>query len=265
MKQPQKPRKNPKAGTTLVEMVLTLLLFGIMMAFIVGILSPAAKVFVRIQKLQYAQLIVDNTIQELRSLTQEATQYVKIYERAADPAGAPIDGNAVAGNNEIRNRRGADSGQALEFITTQNYLLVISTGGCDDTDIYLRTDDDARLQQEEATKAGRLLSRYYSQDTNGRYVCEKDGTPVARAVSSIFTDGYYMGNYLEIIFSYPTDADDTPIDPGENVPYLLAEVRLYSDETRTQLVVRDTAVLDLRYEVKRNDEETVMGETLPGP
>ncbi|MCI8566385.1 MAG: type II secretion system protein [Lachnospiraceae bacterium] len=251
MKRLKKLRENRKAGVTLVEMVVTLLLFGIMMAFIIGILSPAAKMFVRMQKLQYAQIIVDNTIQELRGLAQEATGYVKIYEKATQA------GDEVAGNAEILNKPGKDRGQALEFITTQNYLLVISTGGCEETDIYLRTDDDDSLQAEEGITPGRLLGRYYSQDKQNRYVCQKDGTPVARAVAGIFTDGYYMGNYLEITFSYPPKSDGTTPQVGDPVEYLLAEVCLYSDAARTQLVTRDTAVIDFRYEVKRNDALTV--------
>ena len=65
----QRLRRYRKSGTSLVEMVVTLLVFGIMMTMMVGVLSPAAKIFVRIQKLQYAQIILDNTIQELRGMT----------------------------------------------------------------------------------------------------------------------------------------------------------------------------------------------------
>ena len=66
-------RRYRKSGISLVEMVVTLLIFSIMMTMMVGVLSPAAKIFIRIQKLQYAQIILDNTIQELRGMTRDAT------------------------------------------------------------------------------------------------------------------------------------------------------------------------------------------------
>ena len=53
-------RRYRKSGISLVEMVVTLLIFSIMMTMMVGVLSPAAKIFIRIQKLQYAQIILDN-------------------------------------------------------------------------------------------------------------------------------------------------------------------------------------------------------------
>jgi len=97
--------------------------------------------------------------------------------------------------------------------------------------------------------AGRLFARYYVREKDAKYHYEDaSGQPIARAVSSIFTDGYYMGNYLEIIFSYPPLAA-----PDEVVDYLEAEVRIYGDEQRNELVVKESVVLDLRYEVKRQD------------
>ena len=59
MKRWQYLKRKGRSGTTLVEMVVTMLLSGMMMAMIAGIMSPAAKMFVRIQKQQFAQLIMD--------------------------------------------------------------------------------------------------------------------------------------------------------------------------------------------------------------
>ena len=44
---------------SLVEMIVILLVFGIMMTMMVGILSAATKIYMRIQRLQNAQIILD--------------------------------------------------------------------------------------------------------------------------------------------------------------------------------------------------------------
>ena len=71
MKRWQYLKRKGRSGTTLVEMVVTMLLSGMMMAMIAGIMSPAAKMFVRIQKQQFAQLIMDNTISQLQAITRQ--------------------------------------------------------------------------------------------------------------------------------------------------------------------------------------------------
>lgn len=57
---------NKKDGTTLVETIVTMLLISIMFAMAATALSSAAKVFVREQRLQYAQSILDSTMTELQ-------------------------------------------------------------------------------------------------------------------------------------------------------------------------------------------------------
>ena len=70
-------------------------------------------------------------------------------------------------------------------------------------------------------------------------------------MNSVFPDRYYMGNYLEITYSYPPGTS-----PDEKVDYLEAEVRLYGDEEKNELVVKESVVLDLRYNVNRRDGAT---------
>ena len=196
-------------------MVVTLLVFGIMMTMMVGVLSPAAKIFVRIQKLQYAQIILDNTIQELRGMTRDATGYIKIYEKCGE-------------TDRIADQTGAQSGQGLEFVNEDGYVMLISTEGCPDTGIYRGSQLLSTVNPGDVP-AGRLFARYY--------VREKDG--------------YYMGNYLEITFSYPSGTS-----PDGKVDYLEAEVRLYSDAEKNEMVVKESVVLDLRYHVNRQDRVT---------
>ncbi len=234
----QRLRRYRKSGTSLVEMVVTLLVFGIMMTMMVGVLSPAAKIFVRIQKLQYAQIILDNTIQELRGMTRDATGYIKIYEKCGE-------------TDRIADQTGAQSGQGLEFVNEDGYVMLISTEGCPDTGIYRGSQLLSTVDPGDVP-AGRLFARYYVREKDGKYHYEDtSGHPIARAVNSIFTDRYYMGNYLEITFSYPSGTS-----PDGKVDYLEAEVRLYSDAEKNEMVVKESVVLDLRYHVNRQDRVT---------
>lgn len=220
-----------------MELVVALLVFGIMMAMAVGILSPAAKIFVRMQKLQYARLILDNTVQELRGMARGATQYVKIYSSC----GA---GDSLIGTS------GAGSGKGLEFLNTDGYVVLISTEGCPATDIYLGTEKIGNIGSADV-ESGRLLERYFVRGEGTEYNYQKeDGTYIARAYNKTFADRYYMGNYLDVEFSYgSTDAEG-------NVKSLKADIALYSDSGKTQLVVKDSVVLDLRYDVKKEDGST---------
>lgn len=76
-----------KNGTTLVEMIVTLLLISIMMVMAAASLSSASKIFARLQKMQYAQSILDTTMTELRSITKDACEYIKIYSSAVGGIG----------------------------------------------------------------------------------------------------------------------------------------------------------------------------------
>ena len=177
---------------TLVELVVSMLLVAIIMAMVVGILSPAAKIFLRMQKLQYAQQILDNTAAQLQDMAGEATKYVKIY---------------VNGNN-IAEAVGAASGSALEFVNPEGYITLISADGSPAMNLML---EDTKIDTAEEVQKGRLVARYYNiantTDTGTyQYNYTKGGNQIARAMARIFTDGYYMGNYLEIEFAYPAGA-----------------------------------------------------------
>ncbi len=63
-----------------------------------------------------------------------------------------------------------------------------------------------------------------------------------------------MGNYLKIEFSFPGGVDE-----GAAVNYVNAKVELYGDKERTQLVVQEDVVLELRYVTERVDAVTAGG------
>lgn len=238
----EEEKKRRKAGTTLVELIVSMFLMSILMAAVVGILSPAAKLFVRMQRLQFAQVILDNVIQELRGITENASGYVKLYDTCEPDT---LMGDKV----------GEEEGLALEFLDTQGYVTLISTQGCPETDIYLGTQKIDTMKAEDQ-KPGRLLIRYYAQGTGERYYYEnKDGRAVARALQKVFAEGAYMGNYLEITFSYPPG-----LAPGDKVEYLNAQVAVYRDEAKTKLWVKDQVTLDLRYHAVKKMDPTAQKE-----
>lgn len=270
----QNLRKKARAGTTLTEMVVTLLVFGILMAMVTAVLHPATKTFIRMQKLQYAQIILDNTIQELRGIVLEASGagYVKIYPLC----GLTATGGAteLTSDNSSANGIGTDQGKGLEFVSLDQYVMLVSADGSPQTDLYVGTTNRVKIGTGERIEPGRLLVRYYKPQ-NGMYDY-KDITGgktvyVARAVTQVFADshgkdsegpvsGYYMGNYVGLEFSFPepckveTDAD------GEHkyYNYVKVKVSLYNDPDRKpeHLVAEDTAVLDFRYPVERRDSVT---------
>ncbi|MDE7013225.1 MAG: type II secretion system GspH family protein [Kineothrix sp.] len=226
-----------KSGMTLVELVVSMLLVSIIMAMVVGILSPAAKIFLRMQRLHYAQQILDNTAAQLRNMAGEATKYVKIYKDAEN----------------IVNSGGEAKGPVLEFVNPEGYTTLISADGSPEMDLVL---ESTKIDMAEEVEKGRLVARYYNivNIATNEYNYTQGGKEVARAVAGVFTDGYYMGNYLKIEFSYPpgVGADDSP------VTYLEAKLSLYNNEDRQpeHLVAQEEVVLDFRYTVVRRDGVT---------
>ena len=217
-------KENRKKGTTLVEMIVTLLLISIMMTMAAASLSSAAKIFVRVQKTQYAQSIADTVMTELRTITKDASGYVKIYpgESGFQPAVT-----------------GSTTGTCLEFLNPDGYVELVSTDGCEKTQIYI---GDNKNGSADAVEKGQLLTRYYTRNsTTGRYFCRKNETPAARAVATAFGKGFYMGNYLEIEYSVPSGTTD-----GTKVSSIVAKVTLYSDKDRKHVVASDTELLEFR-------------------
>lgn len=227
-------KKNNKKGTTLVETVVTLLLISIMMTMAAASLSSAAKIFVRVQKTQYAQSILDTTMTELRTMTKDASGYIKIY-----PGGTGFFPRAS----------GHTSGKYLEFLNSDGYVELVSTDGCDKTQIYIGDNNNGSA---EAVEKGQLLTRYYFRNsTTGEYTYQENGTPVARAVATAFGKGFYMGNYLDIEYSVPSGTTN-----GTKVSSIVAKVTLYSDKERKHVVATDTEILELRNPLPYTDAIT---------
>lgn len=230
-----------RKGTTLVEMLVCLTLISIMLSMAAGALSSASRIFIRIQKQQYAQSILDTVMTELRNQTKDATTYVKIYE----------NGENIAGND------GKTSGNAIEFMNSMGYVVLLSTDGCESTKLYVK---DTLLSEQDAVEKGRLLARYYSKKPDQTYIYQKSegtgDTLVARAMAEAFGTGFYMKNYLNVVYSVP----DTTAD-GVTVKAVTATATLYSDEACTNAIASDTEILEFRYDVKYNAGLTAVRST----
>ena len=117
-------RLKTKEGMTLVETMVSILLVMIMLTMVVAVVSPAFKVFIRMQRLQFAQMILDNVEEDMKAELSDATTYVKIYE---------TDGENGTG---IIDKDGVNKGEVLEYVNTEGYIVLVSANGCAATNIY---------------------------------------------------------------------------------------------------------------------------------
>ncbi len=238
-------RIKKQSGTTLVEMIVTLLLISIMLTMAAASLSSASKVFIRVQKTQYAQSILDTLMTELRGITQGATNYVKIYE---------------SGNNIIDNT-GNLQGNALEFMNEEGYVELITTQTTGDraTSVTLYGADEVLTDTKQTLQPGRLYTRYYTrikQSPEQRRYAYGQGTRadlIARAMAPAYGEGFYMNNYVKVTYQAP---DGTA--PETKIRYITATVALYSDVACTEAnkIAEDTEILYFDNPVTYVDYQT---------
>lgn len=79
---PLRKRLSDRSGTTLVELLASLLLMGIAISMAVVILHGAYRIYQRIQRTQDAYSLVDTIGTELQGIVEDANGYVKLYADA---------------------------------------------------------------------------------------------------------------------------------------------------------------------------------------
>lgn len=166
-----------RAGTTLVETLVSLLLMSILIGMAARVLSGAYRVYLRLQKTQYAQSILDTAMTEVRDLANDACGYVKLYPNGAQVADQP----------------GKTIGTAMEFLDSNGYVVLISTDGCEETTLYRGNDLENVIGTQEALPKGRLLARYYNRKNDGTYLYTDGTKPVARAAAEAYGRGLLYG------------------------------------------------------------------------
>lgn len=240
-----------KEGMTLVETVVSMLLIMIMLTMVVAVVSPAFKVFIRMQRLQFAQMVLDNVEEDIKAELRNATTYVKIYDKDSEDGTGIID------------TAGVNKGEVLEYVNTQGYIVLVSANGCAETDIYRGT---TKSGQYAPVSSGQLLYRYYlnTKSIEGQratYNYTMDGKPSARAATTAFGSGYYMGNYLKIEFAF----SDETCNNGDTINDIKVSAYLYdSSEMKDEdLVTQEDFFVDFRYKVVRGDGKTAVAGTTP--
>lgn len=235
--------KRRREGMTLVELIVSLALLSILMVMVVGVVSPAAKTFARMQQLQFAQLVLDNVEDEIKSQLQDAAGNIKIYN--------------VSDDGTMVNATGSDIGSVLEYVNTDSYVVLMSAESCGETTLM----QSGQVIGKESAAAGRLLLRYYWQKAVGsateayKYNYIVGGVPVARAAQQVFADKYYMGCYLKLTFSFP---GGTAV--GDEADYINVHAELYRDAGRSDLLASEDFIADLRYKATRIDDVTATAE-----
>lgn len=232
-----------REGMTLVELIVSLALLSILMVMVVGVVSPAAKTFARMQQLQFAQLVLDNVEDEIKSQLQDAAGNIKIYN--------------VSNGGNLVSAPGSDSGAVLEYVNTESYVVLMSADGCEETTLM----QSGQVIGKESAAAGRLLLRYYWQKAAGseteayKYNYKEGGKFVARAAQQVFADKYYMGCYLKLTFFFP---GGTAV--GDEADYINVHAELYRDAGRSDLLASEDFIADLRYKATRIDGVTAIAE-----
>lgn len=90
-----------------------------------------------------------------------------------------------------------------------------------------------------------------------------DGKPSARAATTAFGSGYYMGNYLKIEFAF----SDETCNNGDTINDIKVSAYLYdSSEMKDEdLVTQEDFFVDFRYKVVRGDGKTAVAGTTGSP
>ena len=232
-----------REGMTLVELIVSLALLSILMVMVVGVVSPAAKTFARMQQLQFAQLVLDNVEDEIKSQLQDAAGNIKIYN--------------VSNGGNLVNAPGSDSGAVLEYVNTESYVVLMSADGCKEPTLL----QSGQVIGKESAAAGRLLLRYYWQKAAGseteayKYNYKEGGKFVARAAQQVFADKYYMKSYLKLTFSFPNGVGEK-----DEVDYINVHAELYRDGGRSDLLASEDFIADLRYKATRINDVTATAE-----
>ena len=135
-------------------------------------------------------------------------------------------------------------GNAIEFMTPEGFVELVSANGCPETEIHI---GDKVTGTADAVETGQLLTRYYFRNSNtGQYIFTQNGKPIARAVANVFAKGFYMGNYVEVEYSYPANVSD-----GSKISSITAKVTVYSEYDKAtkslkNVIATDTEILEFR-------------------
>ena len=222
-----------RAGTTLVELIVSAALMCLLIALAAACLEPAARITKSLREQNEAQTIADDLLSTVKSQIEGAQGYIKCY--ASDD---PYSG--IGGQSGIP---AGTEGKALEFLDENGYVVLLSTGGTLKTELRRAPYDAAAAATTtvDKIKAGSLVVRYYAS-SNGHYAYWKDtSTGVARALTQPYARGFYMGFFTKVSYVLQCPSGSS------NAAAVTVTACIYRDEAMTQQLFSDSLVVDLRY------------------
>ena len=224
-----------RAGVTLVELIVSVMLLVLAIGMFAAALPAATHSVRRLEDLNNAQLVAENLLETLRGKLETAEGYVKCY----------ADGAAIADTT------GVTDGAAIEFRQENGYTALISADGCDATELRRVTSGEAGTTTDPVDP-GYLLERYY-YSPDSTYVFSEGATPIARALTTSYSEGAYMGFKAQTDFSLHLTA-------GGAAEAVTVTVTIYRDDPADP-VLTDSAVIDLRYKPAYRSDVTAESST----
>ncbi len=214
-----------RAGTTLVEMIVSAALMCLLIAMAAACLEPAARITKQLREQNEAQTIADDLLSTAKSQIEGAQGYIKCY--ASDDPNSGIGGQGGVAE-------GAE-GYGLEFLDENGYVVLLSSGGTIETVLRRASSGgDTAVATVDPIEAGYLVVRYYAA-SNGSYAYwQNTSTAVARALTQPYGSGFYMGFRARLSY----------VISGSTVT---VTARIYRDKAMTQQLFSDSLVVDLRY------------------
>ena len=229
-----------RRGETMVELLVSMALLGLALTLFAATLSPAARSFQRLETLNDAQIVADDLLETVRSQLEDARGYVKCYD---------------SGQNLVE-KKGTDTGTAIEFMDPSGYVAVLNADGCPETTLRrVSSEDGGTVETSKAAKIdpGYLAVRYYKNDSKQQYTYQTGPDRyVARAMTALYGRGFYVGLYAGLEFSLAPATG--------NAKTVTVTVSLYRDAERTDRVFSDQLVVDLRQTPPVKTEVTAVEE-----
>lgn len=187
-----------RKGVTLVELVVTFALLLLFLASLTALLSPAMRIFRRTQELNHAQIVAGTLLDTLRGEILGARNYVRVYD----------EGATFAETTDIE-------GASIEFVNGDGFVQLISTEGCEETDLYMRGKLTV-IKTMPPVEPNRLLMRYYTLISTEigtptyHYKDQTTGRHIARELTSVYGKGFYVGSTIKLKFTLNPSAQAKP-------------------------------------------------------
>ena len=228
-------------GLTLVEMMVSLVMLTILMTMCAAALPSAARAVQRLESLSQAQVVLDATLESLSAELSYAEDYIKLYDHTVGGSVAGVTGQAAAGN-------------LVEFKNDTNHIVLLGANGCGETTILTAAGQQEDIR--DPVPAGVATERFYSAFNGaGEYYYQtKTGVLIARGLQTLHPEKFYMGYFFDMKVEVLTQA-------GNAVQSIKLTGSLYRDAAHTDLAVRDTRVVDLRYEPVLKTDVTAKAKT----